>query len=111
MVVGRHGSADDAESQEEFMARRSTFLLAVALCFAAPLASPVAARVAADCADYISTGRGNHPATGVLAGTYEVTEWHGYGQDRFHRGTRTFGIYWLSDGTRVTLDCATYARA
>jgi hypothetical protein len=85
------------------------FLLVPWLCFAAGTIAPVAAAVAAECADFVSTGAADQPGVGELVGTIEETEHYSSGHVSGPPKRRTYGVYVLDDGRKVTLDCDTYA--
>ena len=84
------------------------FLVAASLCLAAATVAPVAAAVAAECADFVSTGADDQPATGELVGTIEETHTYSSGHISAPPRRHTYGVYVLDDGRSVMLDCETY---
>jgi hypothetical protein len=98
----------DYQSQEAVMTGRR-FLLLAWLCFAAGTIAPLAAAVAAECADFVSTGADDQPGIGELVGTIEETDHYTSGHVSGPPKRRTYGVYAMDNGRRVVLDCDTYA--
>lgn len=93
------------------MSNRVTVMLLVALI------AGVGSAWALDCADYISGSMNDEPLTGHLIGEQLVTEAFEFGVDAgAHAGiTGTVqyrvGIYSMSDGTNLWIDCRDYSVA